>query len=169
MRQVLLSFLVLTGPLAGALHAQRLGGTPFPSIDQPAQQTDPSVHVFPRQPVNPAILATGGVLGGAVGLFAGALAGARLTQNDCEDCALVGAVYGAVAGGSALLPLGVHVANHGRGNFGMSLLSSLAIGGLGLAVAHESNSAAVMISVPVLQIVSSILIERKTERLREAP
>ena len=79
-----------------------------------------------------------------------------------EDCGLVGAVYGAVAGGSALLPLGIHIANHGRGNFGLSLLSSLAIGGLGLALASETNSASVMIPVPVAQIVTSILIERKT-------
>ena len=97
-------------------------------------------------------------------MFAGALVGARLTEHDCDDCGLVGAVYGAVAGGSALLPLGVHVANHGRGNLGLSLLSSLAIGGVGLALAVESNSAAVLIPVPVLQIVSSILIERKTEK-----
>lgn len=77
---------------------------------------------------------------------------------------MVGAVYGAVAGGSALLPLGVHLANRGRGNLGLGLLSSLAMGGLGLALAHETNSAAVMIPVPVAQIVSSILIERKTEK-----
>jgi hypothetical protein len=164
MRKVLLSFLALTGLLAGTLHAQRLPGTPFPSIDQPAPPTDPSIHAFPRQQTNPAILATAGVLGGAVGVFAGALAGARLTEHDCEDCGLVGAVYGAVAGGSALLPLGVHVANHGRGNFGLSLLSSLAIGGLGLAMSSEFNSGVPMIAVPVLQIVSSILIERKTEK-----
>jgi hypothetical protein len=54
------------------------------------------------------------------------------------------------------------VANRGRGNFGLSLLSSLAIGGAGLAIATQTNSAAVMIPVPVLQIVTSILIERRT-------
>jgi hypothetical protein len=164
MRKVLFGFLALTAPLGGTLHAQRFSDPHFPSVDRPAPPTDPSIHAFPRQQMNPAVLATGGVLGGAVGVFAGALAGAKLTERDCEDCGLVGAVYGAIAGGSALLPLGVHVANHGRGNFGLSLLSSLAIGGVGLALASETNSAAVMIPVPVLQIVSSILIERKTEK-----
>jgi hypothetical protein len=101
-------------------------------------------------------------VGGAVGVFAGALAGAKLTAHDCEDCALIGAVYGAMAGGSALLPLGVHLANQGRGNLGLSLLSSLAIGAVGLGVASATNSAVVMLPVPVLQIVSSMLIERKT-------
>lgn len=163
MRRLVLASVALACLLVGQLHAQRTGA-PFPSIDAPGESVDPSILAFPRNQTNPAVMATGGVIGGVVGVFAGALVGARLTEHDCEDCGLVGAVYGAVAGGSALLPLGVHVANRGRGNFGMSLLSSLAIGGVGLAVAHESNSAAVMIPVPILQIVSSILIERKTER-----
>ena len=162
MQRFILALLFLAGPTAGTLHAQRLTGEPFPSLDRPPPVVDPAILAFPRQQANPALLATGGILGGAVGLFAGALAGAKLTEHDCEDCALVGAVYGAVAGGSALLPLGIHIANRGRGNFGLSLLSSLAIGGLGLALASETNSASVMIPVPVAQIVTSILIERKT-------
>jgi hypothetical protein len=164
MRRLILSFLALAGPLAGALHAQRLGGTPFPSLDRPAPVADPSIHAFPRREVHPGLLAAGGVVGGAVGVLAGAVVGGKLTEHDCEDCGLVGAVYGAVAGGSALLPLGVHLANRGRGNFGLSLLSSLAIGAVGLAVAEQTNSAEVMLSVPVLQIVSSILIERRRGR-----
>ncbi len=162
MRRFILALLVLAGLPAVTLHAQRLTGEPFPSLDRPAAVGNPGDRAFPRQQANPALLATGGVLGGVVGLFAGALAGAKLTEHDCEDCGLVGAVYGAVAGGSALLPLGIHIANHGRGNFGLSLLSSLAIGGLGLALASETNSASLMIPVPIAQIVTSILIERKT-------
>lgn len=114
--------------------------------------------------MDPALLVVGGIVGGAVGVFGGGLIGALLTGNDCEDCAIYGAVYGGAAGGSALLPLGVHVANRERGNLGLSLLSSLAIGGVGLAIALEANEAAVLIPVPVLQIVSSILIERATEK-----
>jgi hypothetical protein len=164
MRRFILALLALAGPLAGTLNAQRVTGTPFPSIDQSPPATDPSRHAFPRQQVNPALLVAGGIAGGAVGVFGGGLIGGKLRENDCEDCALEGVVYGAVAGGSALLPLGVHVANGRRGNFGLSLLSSLAIGGVGLAVALEANEAAVLIPVPVLQIVSSILIERATEK-----
>jgi hypothetical protein len=159
-RHLVLTLLLFGVPTVGGLRAQRLG-TPFPSANAPAPP-DPSLHAFPRRETHPAVMAAGGLIGGAVGVFAGGLAGVRLTERDCEDCGIVGAVYGAIAGGSALLPLGVHVANRGRGNFGLSLLSSLAIGGAGLAIATQTNSAAVMIPVPVLQIVTSILIERRT-------
>ncbi|MGH7497572.1 MAG: hypothetical protein ACREL3_01840 [Gemmatimonadales bacterium] len=167
MRRFILALLAFIGPLAGGLHAQRLSGNPFPTIEEPVPATDPSIHAFPHHEVHPALLAAGGILGGAVGVFGGALAGAKITQNDCEDCALVGAAYGAVAGGSALLPLGVHLANGRRGKLGPSLLSSLAIGAAGLGVAAASNSVDVMIAVPVLQIISSVLIERATGRRRQ--
>ncbi len=161
-RHLVVTLLFLGLPLAGRLHAQRLGA-PFPSASS-SPEPAPAIQPIPRERANPALMAAAGAAGGAVGFFAGALAGAKLTEHDCEDCAFVGAIYGAVAGGSALLPLGVHVANRGRGNLGLSLLSSLVIGGAGLALASGTNSAAVMVPVPVLQIVSSILIERRTER-----
>lgn len=159
-RHLVLALLFLGLPLNGGLHAQRLG-TPFPSAGA-STPSDPAIRAFPRRETSPAVMAAGGLLGGVVGVFAGGVAGLRLTEHDCEDCGIVGAVYGAIAGGSALLPLGVHVANRRQGDFGLSLLSSLAIGGAGLALATQTNSAAVMIPVPVLQIVSSILIERRT-------
>ena len=164
MRRFILILLGLAGSLPGSLHAQRLSGNPFPTIEEPTPVVDPSVNAFPRHEVHPALLAAGGILGGAVGVFGGALAGARITQHDCEDCGIVGAAYGAVAGGSALLPLGVHLANGSRGRLVPSLLSSLAIGVAGVGVAAASNSVDVMIAVPVLQLMSSILIERRTAR-----
>ena len=138
-RPVVLALLLVGLPMAGGLHAQR-HGTPFPSADPVAPSTDPALHAFPRQETHPAVMVAGGLLGGAAGVFAGGYAGLRLTEHHCEDCGIVGAVYGAIAGGSALLPLGVHVANRRRGNFGLSLLSSLAIGGAGLAIADQIDS-----------------------------
>jgi hypothetical protein len=44
------------------------------------------------------------------------------------------------------------------------LLASLGIGAAGLGVAIASQEGAVMLAVPVLQLVSSIAIERKTAR-----
>jgi hypothetical protein len=114
---------------------------------------------------SPVLLALGGLGAATVGTFAGAVLGARLTTRyPCEDCGLEGLVYGGVAGGSALLPLGVHLANGRRGNYGASLAASLGIGAAGLAVAVASREGAVMLTVPVLQLVSAIAIERATAR-----
>ena len=164
MRRFLLGLLALAGPLAGTLHAQWLSESRFPSLDQPPPVTDPSNHAFPRREASPALLVGSGVLGGVAGLFTGAIVGGRLTEHDCEDCGLAGVVYGGVMGWSAGIPLGVHMANGRRGSYGLSLLSSLAIGGLGLPVASETNSGVPMLSVPVLQIMASVLIERKTQK-----
>jgi hypothetical protein len=113
---------------------------------------------------DPALLVLGGVIGGAAGLLAGGLVGARPTEHRCEDCGFVGGVYGAVAGGSVGLPLGVHVANGRRGRVLPALGASLAIGGAGLGLAALTNDARVMIPVPVLQILTSIMLERSTSR-----
>ena len=124
------------------------------SLSVPRPQTQPG-----RSPV---VLALGGVLAGTAGTFGGAWIGNEITRDACEDCFLEGVIYGGVAGGSALLPLGVHLANGHRGNYGAALLASLGIGAAGLAVAVASQEGAVMLSVPVLQLISSIAIEHAT-------
>ena len=161
MRAPALLLLVLLVLPAGTLRAQQLAPSPFPSVDEPAH---PPVLNAPSRvvAVDPVWLALGGVLGGAAGLFGGAIIGSRITQDDCEDCAFVGGVYGAVVGGSAGLPLGVHATNGGRGRLLPSLVASLAIGGAGLGVAVLADRSEVMIAVPVAQLVTSILIERST-------
>jgi hypothetical protein len=111
------------------------------------------------------LLALGGLGAATVGTFGGALVGAKATTRyPCEDCGLEGLIYGGVAAGSTLLPLGVHLANGRRGNYRAALLASLGIGAAGLGVAIASQEGAVMLAVPVLQLVSSIAIERKTAR-----
>lgn len=110
---------------------------------------------------HPAWLAAGGLLGAALVGAGGAWTGVQITEDDCEDCFLVGGAYGLAAGVSTGIPLGVHFANHGRGDLLASLGASLALGGLGLGVAHLTNEEGVMLAVPLLQIASSILIERR--------
>jgi hypothetical protein len=105
----------------------------------------------------------GGLGAATAGTFGGAVIGSRITTKyPCEDCGLEGLIYGAVIGESAMLPLGVHLANGHRGNYGASLLASLGIGAAGLAAAVATQEGAIMLSVPVLQLVSSIAIERAT-------
>ena len=113
-------------------------------------------------------MTAGGLIGGAVGFAGGALIGATLGGGNaiCGDdaCGLEEAAYGAIAGQSILLPLGVHIANGRRGNYGFSLITSVVIGAAGIVVVDATNDGSPFIVVPVLQLVSSILIERATSR-----
>ena len=108
----------------------------------------------------------GGLLGGAVGFVGGAFIGAAIGGGNtiCGDdsCGLEEAAYGAVIGEATLLPLGVHLANHRRGNYGLSLLASAAVAGAGLLAVDAANDGWPLIAIPVGQLISSILIERAT-------
>jgi hypothetical protein len=123
-------------------------------------------------------LVSGGVLGAGAGIVAGIGVG-RIAANDCDDylCGLAAGVLGvgvAAAADTALVPLGVHMANGRQGSYGWSLAASTAIaaGGIVLAGAlsdqHESLAGATVVSIPVLQVISSIVIERKTAERRQA-
>jgi hypothetical protein len=165
MRGPILMLVTLLAPPTGVLQAQRLAPDPFPAVaDQPAPPAPNRSVIVGGRTTHPALLALGGIVGGAAGVVGGAIAGARAGQNRCEECAIFGGIAGAVAGGSVGLPLGVHVANGRRGSYLPALGASLAIGGAGLGMAMLANDAAVMIPVPVLQMVAAILIERSTSR-----
>ena len=112
----------------------------------------------------------GGLAGGTVGFFAGGLAGAALCS--CEGGEgfdeLWAAFLGAAAGTAISIPIGVHLANGRHGNLGYSLAASLAIGAVGVltavAVNDDTASPAIILVIPVSQIATSVLIERKTTR-----
>ena len=109
-----------------------------------------------------------GVTSGAIGVFGGGLIGSAVGGGNaiCGDdaCGLEEAVYGAILGESVTLPLGVHLANRGRGNYGLSLLASVGIGALGILAVDATNDGWPLLAVPVGQLVTSILIERATSR-----
>jgi hypothetical protein len=122
-------------------------------------------------------LVLGGVLGGAAGLATGGVIGVAVGANHCTDegnpdsChAPQGLVYGAVAGQTISIPLGVHIANSRQGRLLPGMLASAVIAGAGaLAISSADNDAVLVgaaIGVPALQIVSSVLIERATTRNR---
>jgi hypothetical protein len=123
-------------------------------------------------------LAAAGLLGAGIGIAAGRGAG-ELALSDCRHdmCGLGAALMFltvAGAGTSTLAPLGVHMANGRKGNYGWSLAASTAIMASGLvltAALFEQSptlAQATLVSIPVLQVVSSILIERKTAARRHA-
>lgn len=163
MRLMIQLMIGLLSLMAGELQAQRLAGPAFPSIEAPAPR---GVRTGDLPRVSVPALTAGGVLGGALGLFGGAYMGASFTEDSCEDCSIVGAIYGGVAGGSTLLPLGVHLANGRRGDYGKSLLMSLAIGAVGFGISDATDEWGLMFAVPVAQLISSITIERRTSRFR---
>lgn len=167
MRRVIALLLPLVLVSAAGLAAQARS-RPLPRW---APAAGPSEGSTPRAPARergaPVVgLVVGGLLGGAAGFGAGALVGYALGGGDllCGDdpCGLEEAAYGAIVGQSVALPLGVHVANGGRGNYGLSLLASAAIGAAGVLVINATNDGTPFLVVPVAQLVSSILIERAT-------
>jgi hypothetical protein len=133
-------------------------------------------HAPPRQNSTLRLVA-GGVLGGAAGLAVGGLGGAWIGGNSCDDdgnpdsChGAEGLFFGAVAGQSLSVPVGVHLANQRAGRLGPSLLASALIAGAGaLAVTSTQDDGVLVgavIGVPALQLVSSVLIEKATTRRR---
>jgi hypothetical protein len=101
MRTVMLATLLVLNA-AGSLPAQRLERSPLPSMDEPeyVRRPQPPGKRTPP-PTDIGWLIGGGLLAGATGGVAGMFAGATLTSNGCEDCAIVGAVYGVAAGVSS--------------------------------------------------------------------
>lgn len=156
MRSASALLIITLTPLAG-LQAQRMAEPAFLSIEPPAI----AVPKAEAEPVSTVWLVTGGVLSGAAAGLGGMYSGALLTGGDCEDCAIVGAVYGLVGGISAGIPLGVHFTNGSKGNLARSMAASLAIGGVGLGVALATDEPAILFGIPVLQLASSIAIERR--------
>lgn len=101
-------------------------------------------------------LGTGGALvGGMLGAGIGAVLGGG------PGFEILGAA-GAIAGETALLPLGVHLANDRRGNYTHSLLVASAIAAVGGGLSLWSDSPEVLIAIPVAQLITSITIERKS-------
>lgn len=160
-------FGLTTGGATSALSAQQAPERRFAALATRSWLAP--VHQIPLVPrlsssQSSLVLGVAGLLGGAAGLFGGAVIGSKFHETPCEDCGLEGAVYGAVAGESALLPLAIHVANGRRGSYAKSALVSLGIGAAGLGLALAADRGELILGVPVLQLISSIAIERATSR-----
>jgi hypothetical protein len=117
---------------------------------------------------NSGAMVVAGLTAGAIGFFVGGYAGAALGGGNrtCGDdpCGLESALWGATAGVSTFIPLGVHLANHGRGNYGSELAASVIVGIVGLGFTYSSNDARALLLVPLGQLVTSVVIERATSR-----
>jgi len=109
-------------------------------------------------------LGLAGFLGG--GLTASTMA-RHCTSN--EYCQLEAAFYGAAAGGTLGMALGVHLGNHRRGNFALDFLTGAAVWGAGIGVAAATHwdtgvTWAAFITIPIAQLATTVAVERGTGR-----
>jgi uncharacterized membrane protein YfcA len=124
----------------------------------------------------------GGAAGWIVGAFAvgGPLARANPFDSNQLDDGLwtPGIVIGFELGQAIGIPTAVHLANQRRGDLRASLLASFALASVGTlllwtedfdAVFESPSRQAVLIAVPVAQLLSSIYIERRTASSRPLP
>ncbi len=160
------STLALLALLAVPLRAQR-PALPMARYRAPDLWSGAGLSASPPGAGVPGMVLAG-VSAGAIGVFGGGFIGSAVGGGNaiCGDdaCGLEEAVYGAILGESVTLPLGVHLANRRRGNYGLSLLASVGIGALGILAVDASNDGWPLLAVPVGQLVTSILIERGTSR-----
>ena len=124
----------------------------------------------------------GAVLGSAGGALIGGITGLYIGGNRCIDPGasdtcdwLRGMAVGTTVGVTLGAPVGAHLMNNRRGSLPLSVLASAAIGTAGVLafrnlqnnpLSSGRNSAiySIMIGVPVLQIISSTVIEVQTSR-----
>jgi hypothetical protein len=116
----------------------------------------------------------GGVAGGLVGGITGFYIGGKrcVDPGVGETCHyLDGGAAGVFAGVTLGVPVGAHLLNQRRGSLPLSLLASVAIAGAGIAAfqgsdANHNDNAffTIVIGVPVLQVVTSTVIESVTSR-----
>ena len=146
-----------------AAHAQRLA-PPFVSIYQQAD-TQPSTL----------LASTGAGIGlGVVGFVAGGAAGYGLSRNCSggELCQLPAMFFGAAAGGTIGMALGVHLGNRRQGNLAIDVLAGAGVWGIGITTLVLTSgwkppaTTVLAVAVPVAQLVTTVLVEQATSRPR---
>ena len=128
------------------------------------------------------VIAAGATLGLATGALAGALAGGNYTSRNCptgdpDQClgqAFPGFIWGAGAGGTLGAPLGAYFTDRRQGSLPRSLLVSGAIFAVEVLALrsliddgrteHLGAVRGIVITAPLLQILSSTLIEVRSRK-----
>jgi hypothetical protein len=124
----------------------------------------------------------GALTGGAAGLLLGGVTGLYIGGGSCTEAgnpdacrALGGMLVGAAVGFTIGTPVGAHLFNRRRGVLAYSLLTSAALATAGAVVFRTADAnaggtqsdaklAAIVITVPVLQALTSTLIEMRSTR-----
>jgi len=109
----------------------------------------------------------GAAVGDAIGFLAGGLVGRAIGASNCSGenfCDFGNFFLGATIGTTAMSAVGAHLGSGGRGNLALTALATVGITASLIGISALSGSPVVMISVPIGQIVTSVLFERKTRR-----
>lgn len=140
--------------------------TPSPSVAVP--QLSLGLVQDPPSDRPEDVMSTSGIFLGIVGMLGGAVAGSAISQSACDDsedekCRSRHAFTGALIAGTALVPIGVHIANKNPGSLVKSLAVST-VAGVALyygmkSIPGEPVQIAPFLSAPI-QMVTSVKIER---------
>jgi hypothetical protein len=109
---------------------------------------------------------------GVAGFLAGGLIGSGSASNctSSDFCQLEAAFYGAAAGGTFGMALGVHLGNGRRGNLALDFLTGALVWGAGIGIAAASNSetgyTVAFVTIPIVQLVTTVVVERAVGRSR---
>jgi hypothetical protein len=124
----------------------------------------------------------GSFVGGAAGVLVGGTVGGFIGGNRCsspgnpDSCDLIrGIAVGIVVGSTLGPPVGAHLFNRRQGSLAWSLVASAAIataGGFAIDAADRNQSGsqrtttlnAIIVGVPLLQVVTSAIVEYRTAR-----
>ena len=110
---------------------------------------------------------------GLAGFAIGGLTASGIA-SDCtshELCQLEAAFYGAAAGGTFGMALGVHLGNKRRGNLALDFVTGAAIWGAGIGIAAASDwddtvTPVAFVMIPIVQLVSTVAVERAVGQSR---
>jgi hypothetical protein len=109
----------------------------------------------------------GGLAGAAIGVLVLGTAGYYIDRaTECNDdfCGLDGILIGGSIGSTTLTPLGAHLANERQGRLVPSLLASAAGTGALWLLAEATGDEEIVLAVPLVNLITSVLIERATTR-----
>ncbi len=146
-----------------------------------AQQLEPSlVSIAPQDESERSTLPASIGLGiglGAAGFLVGGAAGYGLSSGCSGDvfCHLPAVFFGAAAGGTFGMALGVHLGNRRRGNLAIDCLAGAGVWTIGIVTLVTTSqwkppaTTVLAIAVPVAQLVTTVWVEQATSRPRAGP
>jgi hypothetical protein len=107
----------------------------------------------------------GGMVGGTVGIFTGALIGQNVTQKQAGEI-YIGAVYGLLIGETLLLPVGVHAGNNEQGSLLADFAVSTGVGTTAVLIGTRSDLGSALLVGVFGQFIAVVATERATGKRR---